>query len=636
MCGIAGLLGPHPRETGLAAVERMIAALRHRGPDGKGAEALEAGNGRRLFLGHARLTILDLTEQAAQPMSDPSTGSWLAFNGEIYNYTELRRELEAKGHRFRSTGDTEVLLKSLIEWGPEAMKRLRGMYAFAFWDGRGSRLVLGRDPQGIKPLLLMRQGESMIFASELRALSASGLGALTLNRMGVRSYLTFGTVIEPASIVEEVVAVPPGHVVISDPGGRLAPPRRILGLEDILRSPARRAPMSYRRAVDTVEEGLERSVREQLASDVPVGVFLSGGIDSSILATLADRAATGQEVSFLTVCFPEVEFSELGYASQVARGLRGRHQAIPFDAGRMRDILPKALAAVDRPTVDGINTFVISHVAAERGLKVLLSGLGGDEVFGGYTTFWKAPLLWRHRAILSRMANVLPTRLFGSESERQKVVVSAQGFDLRDAYVLQRAIRWSAGSSRVAMLGALPDNAMIPPETWELMTTDHRHDDYHRISYLESVFYMRNQLLRDADVFSSANAVELRVPFLDFDLVEKAWSFPGSYHRSMTGGGKRILKDILSRMHPGLPLSRRKMGFVFPWQHWLRDPKIHELVADTMHSPASYAELGVEPSEGREILRSFMARDPLTSWSQVWSLFVLLHWNRRFRAGFAE
>jgi asparagine synthase (glutamine-hydrolysing) len=567
-------------------------------------------------------------------MPDPATGSWLAFNGEIYNYADLRRELEALGHRFRSTGDTEVLLKSLIEWGPEAMKRLRGMYAFAFWDGRGRRLVLGRDPQGIKPLLLMRSGDSILFASELRALSASGLAELTLSRMGVRSYLTFGTVIEPASIVEEVVALPPGHAVIADAQGHLAPPRRILGLEDLLPRSLRRERVSYRHAIASIEGALERSVREQLASDVPVGVFLSGGIDSSILATLADRAASGREVNFLTVCFSEVEFSELGYASQVARGLGGRHRVIPLDVGQMRDLLPKALSAVDRPTVDGINTFVISHVAAGQGLKVLLSGLGGDEVFGGYTTFWKAPVLWRHRALLSRLASVLPTRVFGSESERQKVVLSAQGFDLRDAYVLQRAIRWSPESSRIAMLGTLPDNAMIPPETWELMTTNHRHDDYHRISYLESVFYMRNQLLRDADIFSSANAVELRGPFLDLDLIGKAWSFPGSHHRSMTGGGKRILKDILARMHPGLPLRRRKMGFVFPWQHWLRDPKIHEMLADTMHSPDAYAGLGVEPAEGREILRSFMACDSLTSWSQVWSLFVLLHWNGRFRAGF--
>ncbi|MCX5796862.1 MAG: asparagine synthase (glutamine-hydrolyzing) [Elusimicrobia bacterium] len=631
MCGIAGILGPQDRQEGLRAVTEMTRAMRHRGPDGFGAECVPTSEGRSLFLGHARLSILDLSEHAAQPMRDPATGSWLVYNGEVYNFAALRGELQAMGRSFESTGDTEVVLKSLLEWGPQALLRLRGMYAFAFWDARNRRLILGRDPVGIKPLLLARIGDSLLFASELRGLAASGLAKFTLDPLGVQSFLTFGTVIEPATIIEEVVHVPPGHVVVVDAQGRAAPPRRILGLDDLLARHGRADRVGRPEAVARVRGELTRSVREHLVSDVPTGVLLSGGVDSSILATLADSAQDGRDIHFLTVCFPEREFSELGYAKQVARGLRGRHHAVHMDAEDLLRRLPPALAAMDQPTVDGINTFIISKIAAEQGIKVLLSGLGGDELFGGYTTFWKAPLLWRHRGLLSRLARHLPCGFLGSETEWLKMRRASEGFDLRDAYLLQRSIRWSPRSSRISILGTLPDNAAIPPEAWDLLATDHRLDDFRRISYLESVFYMRNQLLRDADVFSSANSVEMRVPFLDLDLVETAWSLPATLHSSALRGGKLLLKSILGEMHPGLPLSRRKMGFMLPWEKWLRG-MLYERVADTIHTTSAYPGVGVEPGEGREILQAFMANDPAITWSQVWSLFVLLDWHSRVRS----
>ena len=633
MCGIAGILGPLPRAEGLATVERMVRALRHRGPDGQDFACIPVREWHNLVLGHARLSILDLTEHSAQPMLDEATGSQLVFNGEIYNYEALRSELEGAGHRFRSSGDTEVLFKALIEWGPEALKRLQGMYAFAFWDGREQRLMLARDPLGIKPLLLTRSGESVIFASEMRSLCTAIATGIDLCPMGISSFLAFGSVIEPATIAQGIVSVPPGHVVMSDLGGHLAPPRRVVGVDAILARHLRPDRISFDDAVDSVRAALQTSVRKHLASDVPIGVFLSGGIDSTVIATMADQAAVGQEMNYLTVGFPEQEFSELQYAQQVARGLRGTHKVEILDADRMLSLLPKALAAIDQPTVDGINTYIISNIAAQRGIKVLLSGLGGDEIFGGYTTFWKAPLLWRHRTLLSRLASVMPPRAFGSGSERQKLIEGRQGFDLRDAYLLQRSIRWSPQTARIAMLGTLPDNSLVTPECWELMSTDHRHGVHNRISYLETVFYMRNQLLRDSDIFSSANSVELRVPYLDLDLVNLAWSLPASYHRSMRWGGKRILKRILEELHPGLPLRRRKMGFVFPWERWLREPRMFEMVADTLHTNSAYQGLGVQPDEGRDILAAFVGKDHLITWSHVWSLFVLLDWSSRLRRG---
>lgn len=633
MCGIAGILARESREESVAQVERMVCALHHRGPDGSDTVFIPGCGDRNLTLGHARLSILDLTEHSSQPMPDEATGSWLVFNGEIYNFGSLRRELEARQHRFRSTGDTEVLLRALLEWGPEVMRRLRGMYAFAFWDGRTKQLLLARDPFGIKPLLIAHQGDSIVFASELRSLKASGALSLVPSPMAVRSHLTFGSVIEPATIVENVVAIPPGHIVMADSQGHLAPPRRVVGLEDKFAQRPVNDRVPYRGAVDALRTQLQRSVREQLVSDVPLGIFLSGGIDSSLVASLAVGAGLTEDLTYLTISFPEPEFSELEYAQQVAKRLPGKHQTVRLDIEQMLALLPKAIAAMDQPTVDGINTFIMSSVAAQLGIKVVLSGLGGDEVFAGYTTFWKAPLLARHPQLFSSAARILPRALFGSEAERSKVVQAAQCFDVRDTYLLQRSIRWSQNTARIKFINTLPDNALVTPEAWELMSTDHRESDYKRISYLESVFYMRNQLLRDSDIFSSANSIEMRVPFLDLEVLSLAWSLPASYHRSLRTGGKRILKDILDQLHPGLPLNRRKMGFVFPWEHWLRNPKFAEMIDDTVNTPGLYQGLGVEPAEGREILKAFAEHDPLVNWSHVWSLFVLLNWAERFRSG---
>jgi asparagine synthase (glutamine-hydrolysing) len=581
-------------------------------------------------LGHARLSILDLSERSCQPMIDAATASWLVYNGEIYNFVALRRELEAYGHVFTSTGDTEVLLRALIHWGESALRRVRGMYALAFWDGRSQTLMLARDAFGIKPLLLAHNGSALVFASELRGLKASGLLTMRLNPMGIKSMLAFGTVIEPATIVEDVVAIPPGHVVLVDGCGRVHPPKSVLGLRDIFDGRRIRHDMSYDEAREAVEQQLERSVREHLVSDVPIGVFLSGGTDSSIVAGVAGDTVASDDLTYLTVSFPEPEFSETEHAKRIAGRLPGRHETVQVDSARMMSLLPLALSAIDQPTVDGINTFMISKVAAESGIKVVLSGLGGDELFSGYTTFWKAPLLGRHPKLFSRFARMAPPRVFGSENERSKVIQARECFDTRDAYLLQRSIRWSHHGAMIKLLQSLPDNALVTPEAWELMSTASQHDSYRRVSYLECVFYMRNQLLRDSDIFSSANSVELRVPFLDLELLQLAWSLPAAYHRTVTGGGKRILKDILRRRHAGMSFNRPKMGFVFPWQRWLRIPQFFELISDTLRSPGLYQGLGVEPDEGRRILSGFAEGNALVSWSQVWSLFVLLHWGREF------
>lgn len=633
MCGIAGIHTSRSLEEARGAVSRMIQSCRHRGPDGTGEACIPlSGGARHLVLGHARLSILDLSERAAQPMHDPVTNSWLVYNGEIYNFREIRSELQSIGYDFQSHGDTEVLLKALVEWGEECLRRLKGMYAFAFWDGQKQRLILGRDPFGIKPLLLAHAGNSIVFASELRSLRDSGIVPLTLDPQTVGSYLTYGAVIEPSTIAAEVLAVPPGRVVVVDAKGHAAPPRRMRSLGDLPRPKRDGASrIGFKAAVQAIRDELARSVESHLVSDVPLGVFLSGGIDSSIIATLTDKSAGRQEVNFLTIGFPEQDYSEIKYASQVTSQLAGTHRVIHLTSDDLLKMLPAALAAMDQPTVDGINTYVISRVAAGLGIKVLLSGLGGDEVFGGYTTFRKVPILSAHSSWLSWVAKLGPMLPQDSMAQWHKVARSQRVCLLRDAYLLHRSVRWRDATSHLCMRAVPPDDFAVLSETLEEMTSAYEADDFYQIGFLEMIFYMRNQLLRDADIFSSANSVELRVPYLDLDLIQKAWSLPKRWHVSLSGRGKRITRRILSEMHPGLSLGRRKMGFVFPWKHWLRQGPLYEMVADVLHSRQMYERLGLDYREGGQAIKSFEENDPLVSWAQLWSLFVLLDWQERNR-----
>ncbi len=629
MCGIAGVHTSRPLDEAREAAGRMVRSFRHRGPDGTGEVCIPLpGGARHLVLAHARLSILDLSELAAQPMHDSGTNSWLVYNGEIYNFRELRSELQSKGYVFRSHGDTEVLLKALVAWGEEALRRLKGMYAFAFWDGRSEELILGRDPFGIKPLLLARSRDTLLFASELRSLRDGGMVRLTLNGPAIDSYLVYGAVIEPYTMAKEVLAIPPGSVVCVDREGHVAPPKEIRTLVHLVQNGRDGASGGgFRTAVREIQSELGRAIEAHLVSDVPVGVFLSGGVDSSTIASLTDKAASAPRVNFLTVGFPEKDFSEVQYAKQVTSKLSGIHHVIELTAEDMRNLLPRGLLAADQPTVDGMNTFVISRVAAELGIKVLLSGLGGDEVFGGYTTFRKVPFLSRHRLWLSRLVRLHPAPTWGNYAQRHKVARSLRVGLIRDAYLLHRSIRWRDATSHLSLTVVPPDESPVPPETLERMTDGHELGSFYQVACLEMMFYMRNQLLRDADIFGSANSVEIRVPYLHWDLVEKAWRLPASFHLPPISGGKRILKRILMTIHPGVPVGRRKMGFVLPWTPWLQGP-LFQMLADLLHSRKAYESLGLDYQEGGRALQAFRSNDPLVSWGQIWSLFALLHWQQ--------
>jgi len=626
MCGIVGVLSAGPLQQARAFVDRMVSCSRHRGPDGSGAVAIPLeGEEGVLALGHTRLSIIDLSDLSAQPMSDPATGSFLIYNGEIYNFREIRNVLEIRGVVFRTTGDTEVLLKALVNWGADAIPRLEGMFAFAFWDGRKRELLLARDPLGIKPLYYFQKQGLFLFGSELKVMRASGAHDFELDKDGIESYLMYGTVVGPSTALRGVRELVPGHcAAIARPEGPLSV-NEYWSLSAHLGLPGSGEKRKFKDASDSIAHLFHSSVKSHLISDVPVGVFLSGGVDSGLIARMASFEQKDM-ISLLTVDYDRQEFSEAEEAKRVADQLGLEHRIIHVSGEGFKSILPKVLESLDQPTVDGINTFVISHAAASVGLKVLLSGVGGDELFGGYTTFRKVPMLFRHNGVIRPMAPVL-RRFSGNAIQWEKVQSVSRKVTIGDVYLLQRCIRWDRfrngeanGGDRLLMAG---------DEEWRRIQS--LGDGYSTVAGMEIYFYLRNQLLRDTDVVSMANSVEIRVPFLDLPLVAAALRLDAECHFDWRGG-KRITRNILSRCGAGKKVGRKKKGFLFPWEYWLRH-SLKETIAETLLAEELYRSLPVDCRYGRQIMEAFHKGDPLVSWSEVWSLFVLLDWQRRFRYG---
>jgi asparagine synthase (glutamine-hydrolysing) len=376
-------------------LERATQSLAHRGPDDHGTVILResAPEPLELGLGNRRLAILDLSPLGHQPMQDPATGNWLVHNGEIYNFREVRSRLEQEGVRFVTQSDTEVILKAYARWGDDCVAQFRGMFAFGLWDAKRHRLLIARDPMGIKPLYYSQTDRHFLFASELRTLLQTDLIPRNLNHSGLLNYLAFGSVYEPDTVIDGVFALPPGHVLTWE-GGRVCVRQYWdLGAEKIGTAPG---SSNGHRATDKsqIEALLDESVRMQLVSDVPVGVFLSGGIDSSSLVAILSRA--GVRASTFSIVFREADFSEAEHSRAVASLFKTDHHELPVSQEDALGAIPDALRAMDQPTIDGVNTFLVSQRTRAAGVKVALSGLGGDEIFGGYGSFHAVPRMERY------------------------------------------------------------------------------------------------------------------------------------------------------------------------------------------------------------------------------------------------
>ena len=629
----------------------MTAAMRHRGPD---EEGFFAGDARApgLALGMRRLSIIDLAG-GHQPAWNETKDVAVIFNGELYNYRDLRERLALCGHRFKTQSDTEILVHAWEEWGEDCLTELRGMFAFALLDLReryatAPILLLARDPLGIKPLYYTQTPEGFAFASEVRALLVSGAVPKRLSQDALTSYLLFGSVSEPVTLLEGVFSLPPGHrMLLHVPERRRVP--RARPWWDPTVSPAAREPRKPRdiaAAAKQLRPLLEDAIQAHLIADVPVGLFLSSGLDSCAIAALAAQARGGIE-SF-TLTFPGTAFDEAELARLAAKGFKTKHSEVPVRGESVLARLDEALASLDQPTMDGINTYFVSWAARQVGLKVALSGLGGDELFAGYQTFADTSRVsrlikcaWFVPSVLRRVTAPLVARLAarpGSPDAGRKAAAAWANPDaLPHPYFfarmlfppgqLERIIEPRFRPSTVSADGVTLDPTWLG---WLGRTADEARklEPIAGVSWLELRTYMTSTLLRDTDAVSMAQSLEVRVPLLDTPLIEFVGSLPDAARRR-PGVQKALLVEALGDLLPQEILAQRKRTFTLPWEEWLRGPLRTRMEA-SFADPAPPLDAYLRSGGVRAVWMDFLAGK--SSWSRPWSLYVLNEWCRRHLA----
>lgn len=618
MCGIAGIISRSDSADSLVrAVSEMSDAQRHRGPNG-GTVTVASAHSPAAVLGHRRLAIIDLSEAGAQPMIDAITGVILTYNGEIYNFRELRSVLEAAGHRFISDTDTEVILRGYVEWGMAMPARLRGIFAFSLWDPRQRLALLVRDGLGVKPLYVHTAGGDVTFASEVRAMLASGRITRRLDLDGLRSYLAFGSVQEPMTLIQEVRSLAPGSMlIVDDQGWRERRFHELPGDDPHRALPGREA---LRRA-------LGDAVTAQLVADVPLGAFLSGGIDSSAISILMGDG--GAEVRTFNVCFEDAAaLDERVYARQAAAAAQSTHTEIELGEREFLEHLPAALAAYDQPSVDGINTWFVSRAVRDAGLTVALAGVGGDELFVGYNRFAKAQRA-QHAHSRVRFLPRSVRRVAGKwlelgarrESLRQAGALLASELDpyfsIRRLFGPHRSDSFLHPSLRAGGGEIWTENSFGP-----LRELVEGVDQINKISRLELRTYMLSTLLRDTDQMSMAHTLEVRVPLIDHSLVDVVLPLPGRHKTSATVP-KRLLVEPLEAELPPECVYRTKRGFVLPLEKWLTSPTGLRQTSERLGGYQS--DVWPLDSKAMAKLRQDHARG-ITGWSRVWALYVLRDW----------
>ena len=592
MCGIAGILNSElAPEVVRQRLERLTVALGHRGPDDAGIYLTPDG---RTGLAHTRLAILDLSPAGHQPMTSADGRFHIVFNGEIYNFRELRRELMEQGEIFRTETDTEVILKMYQLYGPECVREFAGMFALAIWDEQAQTCFLVRGPLGVKPLYYHQSRGGLVFASELQALLKADLVPRRLSATALHGYLLFGSVQEPDTLMEGTGCLPAGHYLLWSRQGM----RERCYWEVQFHADS----MDHAEAVATTRTALLESVARHFVSDVPVGIFLSGGMDSTSLVALA-RTAGRERLQTFSISFDDPRFDEGQPARRTAAHFGTEHYDWRLNAATGRELVKEFMTCQDQPSIDGFNTFCVSRHASKHGMKVVLSGLGGDELFAGYKSFetviqlsnlgqWlrlAGPVATGAGRMMEAFARQPRSRRFGSFLTSQP--------SLAAAYWTMRGIFTPTESARLAQVYLGPDT----PKSFSSAMHFHvptQPTPADQVSFLEISRYMRNQLLRDSDVMSMASGLELRVPFVDPRLIETLARIPA---RLRLAQGKQLLQAAVPEI-PEWVRTAPKRGFVFPFEDWLAD---------------EWSGLFSQLNSASPV--------PLQSWYRRWSLFVLEH-----------
>ena len=600
MCGIAGVVSRTQLHDSPRIVGALQSRLRHRGPDDQGV--FEDASGVAALV-QTRLAILDLSAAGHQPMHSQDGRFVIVFNGEIYNYRLLRAELIQCGYRFSSDSDTEVLLALYQRDGHSCVKSLQGMFAFAVWDKVEKSLFLARDPLGIKPLYIWQKNGELAFASEIRAVLEAKLGPQVLNTIALADYLRLGSVQEPSTLVEGVNALPAGNTLVwkNGHGVQTAYWRASFGV-----TATGRLERDLPNAIRLARESLLDSIHRHFVSDVPVGIFLSGGIDSTALVGLA-RSSGYTNLKTFCISFEQPEFSEGDLAARTAVHFETQHTEWRITASDGRQLVEQYLDAMDQPSNDGFNTFCVAKLAHDHGMKVVLSGLGGDELFGGYPSFQTIPRLislYRRLVLVGgRSGTAFLLRRLSRDARWKRVADYLQSAGtVPHAWRAMRGFFTNKEVHRLSdwITGRSCSSAHLDDQdSWAAtLQSDESDDEADQISRCELQGYMRNQLLRDSDVLSMAWGLELRVPFVDRTLIEQV---TGIHSSIRLRSGKQLLREAVPEL-PEWILKQPKRGFRFPFEEWART-SWSELISDLQ--PQLPIRCG--------------------AWHRFWSLFVLRH-----------
>ncbi|HEY4879212.1 MAG TPA: asparagine synthase (glutamine-hydrolyzing) [Candidatus Acidoferrales bacterium] len=620
MCGIAGIASPTATPEYISAAEKMAVAIRHRGPDSFAVQGFG-----ECVLANTRLAIVDLSERGRMPMCNEDGTVWITYNGECYNADKLRTGLVSKGHRFRSTTDTEVVVHLYEEYGERCVEHLRGMFAFAIWDTRAKKLLLARDRLGIKPLYYATDSRKIIFASEIKAVLASGLVPRKLDPAGVRAFLQLGHIPAPWTAIQNVKPLEPGHIGVWQNGNFRATRYWQLPVSN-----ARRSKESPEEIADGLRELLLESSRQQLMSDVPIALFLSGGVDSAVLGSLMQHAGA-EKITALTIGFAEKSFDESESSARTAELLGISRRVIRLPASQMAESLEHAFWAMDQPTVDGLNAYWISRAAAEAGFKVALSGQGGDELFGGYQSgawfdrfsHWAN---WLQPIPKSVGRGLLDRQQFPFRWRKLSYLVGAD-----DPFVAaQLAVRvlFLEGDVHGLLRSALTNSngtseAAQHIQRWAGETTGR--DLRERVSFLDFPAHLEARLLRDGDAMSMAHSLELRPVLLDHAIVEYVLGLTPAQRLGNKQLLLRAMRGILPSTLESDLASRPKRTFTFPFAQWL-GKDLRSTIGDTFE-PGSLNLAGVlDPQAVQTLWQRYLKSPESVGWSRLWIVFVLARW----------
>jgi len=626
MCGVSGIISSQlSADKIIPALQLMNRAIAHRGPDAEGI-----WNDDFAYLGHRRLSIIDLSDAGKQPMHSFDKRYVITYNGELYNYKELRLQLQRaiqgsteKPYFFSTQTDTEVILAAYQRWGKDCLQHFNGMFAFAVYDTQEKTLFAARDRMGIKPLYYSFRDGNFIFSSEIRAIVKSGLVPKEINKEVLPDYLQYQTVHAPETILKDVHMLLPGHFLWLEKSELSVKawwkPENSVNYES--------EGKSYTEICGDVKNLFYSAIERRLVADVPFGAFLSGGIDSSAVVG-AMTEVSSQQVKTFSVVFDESEFSEAQYSRLVAKTFNTEHHEIKLTPQNFLEQIPDALAAMDHPSGDGPNTYIVSKATRQAGITMALSGLGSDELFCGYDIFKRSFKLEKQIWLnliprLLRVPGALALKSIRKDTASQKIadILAKPAINFNYSYPVSRQVLSDSTVKKLLSRSELPLN-----KVYKFLRLLEFNDKNHRLSkysIAEIGTYMQNTLLRDTDQMSMAVALEVRVPFLDYKLVEYVLGVSDKH--KFPHSPKKLLTDSLAELLPPEIIHRKKMGFVLPWQFWMKN----ELKAFCEKNLASLTEIGLNEQEINKLWNSFLKGDPRVTWSRVWPLVTLGNWQNK-------